>query len=496
MTETAPPGTTGRFTFLSGLALLGGPLLTLITVFSAPPTSALDIPAWRLIGLTLWMIVWWITEVVPIPATALLPIPFMPLLGIAQQKPVTASYAHPLIFLFLGGFLLAASMQRWGLHRRIALSIVNVLGTSPRAIIGSFMLATAFLSMWISNTATTIMMFAVGLSLIQFLAGTAENTSGMRNFGVALMLGIAYGASIGGVGTLVGTPPNALLAGFLAETYDYTLTFASWMLIGVPFVIIMLPAGWFWMTRFAFPLKNVMFDQAKDMIKSELDAMGIMSGPEKTVMVVFVLTALSWIFRKWLVSLSGVKFTDTTVAMVAASLLFVLPASLQRKEFVLDWKSARKVPFGVLFLFGGGLALAGAFKSTGLAQIIGNLIGGETGVSIWPVILAVTVTVVFLTELTSNTATTATFLPIMGAIAVGLGMTPLLLTIPVALSASAAFMLPVATPPNAIVFAYEEIKVQDMVKAGIAFNIMAIILIMAIMRFLVHPMIPSILGCP
>ncbi|MDP7420346.1 MAG: SLC13 family permease [bacterium] len=329
------------------LSLVVGPILALIPFLYDPPGD-LKVGAWRLIGLTLWMVAWWITEAVPIPATALLPIPFMPLLGIAGQKTVTSSYAHPLIYLFFGGFMIAAAMQRWGLHRRIALTTVNVLGTSPSGIIGSFMLA------------------------------------------------------------------------------------------------------------------------------------------------VFILTALFWIFRKWLVRMSGVDFSDTTIAMVAAIVLFMLPVSLQEKKFVLDWKSGKQIHWGVLILFGGGLALAGAFKSTGLAESIGNLVKGWQEINPWLIVLMVTTIVVFLTELTSNTATAATFLPIMGAVALGFGKNPLLLTIPVTIAASAAFMLPVATPPNAIVFAYEELKVSDMVKAGIALNIFAILTIMLLMYFLVVPLLSTI----
>ncbi len=454
------------------IGLLGGPIVAALILLSSAP-EGMPLAAWHLVAMACWMVIWWLTEAIPIPATALLPIVVMPLLEIDKIKPVAANYGHPLIFLFLGGFLLAAAMQHVGLHRRIALQIVSRVGTSPSRIILGFMLATAFLSMWISNTATTIMMFAVGLSVIDFVAKQTDDKKIVRNFGVALMLSIAYSASIGGVGTLIGTPPNALLASFLQNTYNIEITFFNWMLLGVPVVAIMLPITWLLLTRLLFPSHQIAIEDPGSVVKTELAALGIMSRGEKLVAIVFFGAALGWIFRSLLVDLTGLPLNDTIIALLAALILFAVPISRSRGEFALDWEAARNVPWGVLLLFGGGLALAGGFKGTGLAEWIGNAVAGVE-VSTIVLVLLVTVAIVYLTEITSNTASTATFLPILAAVAVGLGLDPLILCVPVALGASMAFMMPVATPPNAIVFSYELMELRDMVRAGFLLNLVAI----------------------
>ena len=464
------------------IALIGGPLLAIVLLFLSAP-EGMSPEAWRLVALAVWMVIWWLGEAVPIPATALLPIPMMPLLGIEEMGPVAANYGHTLIFLFLGGFLLAAAMQRWGLHKRIALNIVNIVGTSPSSIIAGFMFATAFLSMWISNTATTIMMYAVGISVIGFIAQKAPDKATVRNFGVALMLGIAYSASIGGVGTLIGTPPNALLASFLQSTYNIQIDFFTWMKFGIPVVIVMLPLAWIMLTKIIFPARNLKIGDAGNVIKNELAGLGAMSKGEKAVAIVFACAALSWILRKQLVAWTGLAINDTSIALLAALVLFAWPISRDKGHFAVDWDAARNVPWGVLLLFGGGLALATGFKVTGLAEWIGQQVSGFE-VSTWALIFIVLTAIVYLTEITSNTATTATFLPILGAVAVGLSIAPQALVIPVALAASMAFMMPVATPPNAIVFSYEELRLGDMVKAGFWLNIIAIIVGFGAMYYL------------
>lgn len=464
------------------IALLAGPLAAIVLLV-LPAPEGMSLEAWRLVALAAWMVIWWLGEAVPIPATALLPIPMMPLLGIAEMKPVAANYGHTLIFLFLGGFLLAAAMQRWGLHKRIALKIVSVVGTSPGSIIAGFMFATAFLSMWISNTATTIMMYAVGISVIGFIAQKTSEKSVVRNFGVALMLGIAYSASIGGVGTLIGTPPNALLASFLQTTYDIQVDFFTWMKFGIPVVIVMLPVAWIMLTKMIFPTRHLNIGDAGSVIKGELAALGAMSKGEKAVAIVFVCAALGWILRKQLVAWTGLSINDTSIALLAALTLFAWPISREKGHFAVDWDAARHVPWGVLILFGGGLALATGFKGTGLAEWIGQQVSGFD-VSTWMLVFIILVAIVYLTEITSNTATTATFLPILGAVAVGLGIDPQVLVVPVALAASMAFMMPVATPPNAIVFSYEELRLGDMVKAGFWLNIIAVLVNFCAMYFL------------
>ncbi len=464
------------------LGLVGGPLLAgLVLVLPAP--EGMPPEAWRLVAMAVWMVVWWLTEAIPIPATALLPIILMPLLGIDGMREVTANYANPLIYLFLGGFLLAAGMQRVGLHRRIALQIVSRVGTSPDRIILGFMLATGFLSMWISNTATAIMMYAVGLSVIGFVASKTDDDRVVRNFGVALMLAIAYSASIGGIGTLIGTPPNALLASFLAETYDIRITFFSWMLIGVPIVVVMLPAAWLLLTRVLFPAHQIAIADAGSVVARELAALGAMRRGEKLVGLVFLGAALSWILREPLVAVTGLAIDDTMIAMIAAMILFAVPISRARGEFALDWQAARDLPWGILLLFGGGLALASGFGKTGLAEWIGDSVAG-LDIGTLTLVFIVTAAIVYLTEITSNTASTATFLPVLGAVAVGLALDPLVLTVPVAIGASMAFMMPVATPPNAIVFSYERMKLSDMVRAGFLLNIVGIAVIFAVFVWL------------
>ncbi len=458
------------------ISILAGPIVCAILLLMDAP-AGLSPEAWKLVAVVSWMVIWWMTEAAPVAVTALLPIILMPLFGIAGQKAVASSYAHPLIYLFLGGFLIAVAMQRWGLHKRIALTVVRMTGTSSSAIIGGFMGATAFLSMWISNTATTLMMFTVGISLIEFISAKGKDPAQVRRFGIALMLGIAYSASIGGVATLIGTPPNTLLASVMSDSYGVEIDFITWMMMGLPITIIMLPVVWFLLTRVIFPVGKLDLEGADELVSRELKALGVMSRGEKVVLTVFLATVFCWIFRKLIVSFTGLALTDTSIALIAASLLFVIPVSLEKKQFTADWSGAKNIPWGVLLLFGGGLALAGAFKSTGLAASIGDAVASLNAFDIAIIIAVTIVTIIFLTEITSNTATTATFLPILGAVAVGLEFSPLVLAIPAALAASMAFMMPVATPPNAIVFSYDGMQIKDMMKAGLWLNVITIALI-------------------
>lgn len=473
-----------RWGFYRLIALIAGPLLAGL-LMQLPAPGGMSPEAWSLVALLAWMVIWWLSEAVPIAVTSLLPIPMMPLFGVAEMKTVGSSFGHPLIFMFLGGFMLAAAMQRWGLHRRIALHIVAMVGTTPSRVIGGFMLATAFLSMWISNTAATIMMYAVGLSVIDFVAHKMTNERMVRNFGVALMLCIAYSATIGGIGTLIGTPPNALLASFLSSTYDIKIDFVTWMAFGIPIVMVMLPLCWLLLTQVIFPSEELRIGDVSQVVRDELSSLGAMNKPEKAVAIVFVCAALGWIFRQPIAGVTGLAINDTTVALVAALALFAWPVSGKADQFVLDWKVAKDIPWGVLLLFGGGLALAGAFGSTGLAEWIGNSVS-SVSVNQWILILVIVASIVYLTEITSNTASTATFLPILGAVAIGLGMDPRLLAVPVAVGASMAFMMPVATPPNAIVFSYEKLQLSDMIRAGLWLNLIAIGVTFIAMYLLSH----------
>ncbi len=454
------------------------------------------------------MVVFWVTEALPIPVTALFPIVLFPLCtwGRITVASATAPYAHQLIFLFLGGFVLALGMQRWGLHRRLALQTILLVGTSPAALVGGFMAAAAFLSMWVSNTATVIMMLPIALSVIELVRremlrpsrspgaateGQSTNKAGSFNFAICLLLGTAYASSIGGIGTLIGTPPNALLAAYLEDQHDIKITFVRWMGVGLPLVVTFVPITWFVLTKLVFPIRETTIPGGRDLIRRELQRQGPMSRAEVSVLVIFVLTATAWITRPLLLELlpragageptSGDPITDAGIAIAAAVLLFLIPVDAKRGVFLLSWKDVAKLPWGILILFGGGLSLASALKSAGVATFIGQGVSGLEHPPTVLLILIVTATIVFLTELTSNTATTATFLPILGAVSIGLGLNPLVLTVPAAIAASCAFMMPVATPPNAIVFSSGEITIPQMCKAGLWLNFIGIALVMALM---------------
>jgi sodium-dependent dicarboxylate transporter 2/3/5 len=471
------------------IGLLAGPLLMAV-MLALPAPTAMEPAAWRTAAVGVLMAVWWVTEAIPIPATALLPLALFPLLDVAPVRDAAAPYANPIIFLFLGGFIIALAMQRWGLHRRVALTVVLAMGTRPPRLIFGFMVATAFLSMWVSNTATAVMMMPIGLSVIGLVAprpdpahhdSEPEDASlpARLNFGTALMLGIAYAASIGGIGTLIGTPPNALLAGFLETTYGYEVGFARWMLVGVPLAAVSLPAAWWVLTRVAFPVRITEIPGGRAMIAERLQALGPPSAGERRVAAVFALTALAWVARPLLDDLVP-GLSDAGIAMLAALSLFLLPVDWRRGEFTMRWEDTADLPWGVLVLFGGGLSLAAAVTATGLAEWIGAAL---SGLDTWPtVLLVVTVTgvIVFLTELTSNTATAAAFLPILGPLAVALGENPLLLAVPAALGASCAFMMPVATPPNAIVYGSGYVTIPQMARAGLLLNVLLIAFITAV----------------
>lgn len=438
----------------------------------------------------------WVTEALPIAATALLPIALLPLLtggGISVGQ-ATAPYANDVIFLFMGGFMLALAMERWGLHRRIALHITLLMGTRPASLIAGFMSASAFLSMWVSNTATVVMMLPIAASVIALVrreivqsgAKVSTGTGGQFHFALCLLLGTAYGASIGGVGTLIGSPPNLLMAGYL-RGLEVDISFFRWMLVGVPFVVVFIPIAWFVLIRFIYPLQIEELPGGRALIRRELDAQGPMTRAEAAVLLVFVCTALLWISRQWLAKialrsgdetwmpLAGLE--DSVIAIGAAMVLFGLPIDWKRGVFLLTWEQAVKLPWGTLILFGGGLSLARAVETSGLAACIGTGVQALQGIPTWAVVLVVITLLVFLTELTSNTATIATFLPVLAAVAVGLGIEPALVIVPASISVSLAFMMPVATPPNAIVFGTGEVTIAQMCRAGLVLNLIGIALV-------------------
>jgi sodium-dependent dicarboxylate transporter 2/3/5 len=448
------------------VGLLSGPLAAVVIHWLLP--DALP-PAGRVTaGCAIWMAVWWLTEALPLPATALLPLAVFPLAGVASMKDAAAPYAHKLIFLFMGGFMIARAMESWNLHRRIALWAVKRAGDSPGRIVGAFMAVTAFLSMWVSNTATALMMVSIAASVVP-LGGRN------KNFATCLMLAIAYGASIGGVATLIGTPPNALLAAFVEQQYGLQISFARWMAFGVPFAALLLPATWWLLTHRLYPLESSVAGARPGRIKQSLAELGRMSVPEFRVAIVFFLTAAAWVFRPLLTRwFSGLD--DAGIAMLGALALFAMPAGEKDKR-LLDWSAAVKLPWGVLLIFGGGLSLAAAITQNGVADYLGGLFSGLQGSGVPLLVFGTATLIVFLTEMTSNTATTAAFLPIFAAVAVGAGVDPLVLLVPVAIGASCAFMMPVATPPNAIVFASGHVTIRQMARAGLWLNWLAIALV-------------------
>lgn len=466
------------------LGLILGPTLFALTLLFFRP-EGLSAAGRAVLASTFWIAVWWIMEVLPIAVTALLPIILFPLTGALDLSTTTAAFGHKYIFLYIGGFVLAIAIERWNLHRRIALSIINIIGTNVKSIILGFMVATAFLSMWISNTATSVMMLPIGMAIISQLKDN-PNTIEDENkiFGKALMLAIAYSASIGGIATLIGTPPNLVLAGIVQELYGIEITFLRWISIGLPISIFLAFICWKYLTEFAFTFKQKSFPGGKAEIQKQLKALGPISYEEKLVLIVFIGTAAAWISRSFLISRFVQAIDDTIIAILAAVILFLLPAGKGKDRKIIKWKEAVTLPWGVLLLFGGGLALAEGFKSSGLADWIGDQLTLLQGISLILLLLTLVAAVNFLTEITSNLATTAMLLPILAPLALVIDVHPFILMVGATLAASCAFMLPVATPPNAVVFGAGYLKIPDMVRAGIWMNILSIVVITLVVYLL------------
>jgi sodium-dependent dicarboxylate transporter 2/3/5 len=492
------------------LGLIAGPVLALaayllLGLTEAADSGVLSESARRVAAIAVLMATWWLAEAIPLAATALIPVAVMPLLGIASLPRIAAPYASDIIFLFAGGLLLGMAMERWGLHRRIALITISFVGTRPTMLVGGFMLATAILSLWVSNTATAVMMTPIALSVITLVFSRLGTGAEMlaegnalhaidpaapgRNFAVCLLLGVAYAASIGGVGTLIGTPPNALLAGF-ARREGFEITFVRWLWVGIPFVAVFLPVAWLLMTRVLVPIRITEIPGGSDFIRVERGRLGPMSPGEWATFTIFCLAAVLWV-REPILAILGEMFslkgtplalvadrlTDAGVSVMAGLALFIVPVSLRRSEFVLDWHHASRLPFEILVLFGGGLALAAAISETGLDAFIGSLFGALSGFHPLLIVLIVSSVVIFLTELTSNTAVAATFLPILHSAAPEIGVHPLLLLIPATIAASWGFMLPMGTPPNAIAFATGQVTIPLMARTGFWLNAAGIIVI-------------------
>ena len=462
-------------------------LLALVYTLVSAPLAGMSEQAWATAGVGMLMVIWWTTLVLPVPVTSLLPIVLFPLIGISTVREAVLPYSNPVIFLLLGGFIIATALQRWQLHKRLALLILRMAGSHPSTIVGGFMIASAFLSMWISNTATTIMMLPIAISLAKVLLDNQQKEI-TDKFTICLMLGIAYAASIGGTGTLIGTPPNAMMAAFMSETYNIQIGFAKWMTFSIPIICILLPLTWLLLTRLIFTFDIPQNQSIVKVVNSELKSMGPISTPEKRTAIVFFIIALAWITRPILQKLPGLsELSDTTIAISGAISLFLISSGDKRENStkLLNWETATNIPWGVLLLFGGGLSLAAMIGSSGLAIWFGNVLSVLTNFHIFILILSIITLVIFLTELTSNTATTATLLPILGGIAIAASIEPILLIAPMALSASCAFMLPVATAPNAIVFGSGKVSIPQMAKAGFCLNLLVITLITPMVYFLI-----------
>lgn len=477
--------------------LILGPLLFFLTIFLFNPET-LSNGGKMVLATTLWVATWWITEAIPIPAASLLPIILLPLTGALEGSAVTASYGDPIVFLFLGGFMIALAMERWNLHKRIALNIISVVGTSTSNIILGFMIATGFLSMWVSNTAAVMMMVPIATAITYQVSQSLKNSKEdysleEEKFSKALLFAVGYAGTIGGLGTLIGTPPNLLLAGIVQELYGIQISFATWILYAAPVVIVLLLTTWLYLTKIAHPIKLKHLPGGKELIKSEKNSLGKISYEEIAVSIVFVFAAFMWITRTFLwenenfLVIPGIN--DTMIAITAGVLLFLIPSRAKQGR-ILDWTVAKDIPWGILLLFGGGLAIAAGFKETGLATWIGEQLTILEGVNFILMILLTTALVLFLTEITSNTATATMILPVLASLAVAINVHPYALMVPAAMAANCAFMLPVGTPPNAIIFATGKIKIIEMVKNGFWVNIACVILITAAVYFY----LPAIFG--
>ena len=468
------------------VGLFLGPSLALLMLLSSAP-EGLSESGWNTAAIGVLMAVWWATEAVPIAVTALLPLVCFPLLGVATIQNTAAPYANKVIYLFLGGFIVAFAMQRWNLHKRIALTVLQHVGGNGRSLVGGFMLASAVISMWVMNTSTTMMLLPIAVSIITVIhnsvAGLDEKAK--QDFQYSLLLGVAYGATIGGMATLVGTAPNALLAAFMQENYGTEIDFARWMLVGLPLSAMMLPLAWLTLTRLVFKVDFKTSGEGRAALQKMKDDMGRITIPEKRVAIVFVLMAMTWVLRPMLIKLPGLSaLDDSGIAMAGAISLFLIPSGEKSDPMLLRWHYAEKLPWSVLILFGGGLTLASAVTRTGLAEWLGSALQAVGMLPLAVIVIIAAAMIIFLTELTSNIATTATFLPVVGAIAIESGFDPIVLTVPVTFAASCAFMLPVATPPNAIVFGSGMLTIPKMVRAGMMLNIVGIVLVSTVALFL------------
>jgi len=469
------------------VGLLLGPLLFVITLLFFDP-EGLSYEARAVLATTLWVATWWITEALPIPGTSLLPVVLLPITGAVDSAAVTSAYGDDIIFLFLGGFFIATAMEKWNLHKRMALAIIDFVGTSTQRILLGFMIATAFLSMWVSNTASVMMMIPMALAITAQVATALKGTPEERDLPVfekSLIFGVGYAGTIGGIGTLIGTPPNIILAAQARQLFDVEITFASWMMVGVPVVILLLSIAWVYLGRVAFRMRIKELPGGRRMIHEERKALGRISFEEKAVASVFAFAAFMWITRGFIWADLLPEIRDGMIAVFSALVLFAMPAKSHLARRVLDWRDAVKIPWGILLLFGGGLAIATGFRETGLSEWIGTQLTILDGFHLLVIVTCATMLILFLTEITSNTATATMILPVVASLALALNIHPFALMIPCAMAANCAFMLPVGTPPNAIIFATNKLSIMDMVRVGFLMNVIAVLMIVLMIYFLV-----------
>ncbi len=465
------------------IGLFLGPILFLIIQFTS--ISFISDTADTVIAAAVWMVIWWITEAVSISVTALLPLLLFPLFKIMPMDEVGANYGSKIVFLFFGGFILALALEKVNLHKRIALTIIKLTGTSPDRVILGFMIATAFMSMWISNTASTVVMLPIAMSVINLLINDEDGFSKPdKNFALSVMLGIAFAANAGGIATVIGTPPNSVLIGLLENEYNIQISFVKWMSFGLPFSVLLVSIVYLILVKILFPCKGLVFGTLNSVINNELNMLGKLSRKEKHVLVIFAVIVSLWIFRSLINQLiPSLGLNDTMISIFGAIVLFAIPHNLKKGNFILQWKDTQKLAWGILILFGGGLALAKGMSTSGIVDVVANSIS-NANISILVAVSLLIILMLFMTELMSNVALTAVLAPVVAGIAIGLEIPILHLLIPVTIASSCAFMLPMATPPNAIVFASGFIKVHQMARAGIILNLISVALLILLFQFI------------
>jgi solute carrier family 13 (sodium-dependent dicarboxylate transporter), member 2/3/5 len=460
------------------LSFLLGVVLSLFMFLANP--FALDANANKAVAVAVLMITWWISEALPMPAVALIPLVLHPLFKISTIEEASKAYSNPVIFLFMGGFMIGLAIEKWNLHKRIALNIVKQTGTSGNRIILGFIIATGFLSMWLSNTATTMMMFPIALSVIAVMKEHEQTGTSINNFSMVLMLVIAYASNIGGMATIIGTPPNVAFVAFIEKKYGYTVQFADWMMVCTPLAILLLAALYWVLVKWMFPSHIKNSSDANNFIDDEIKSLGKLSVAEKRVLVIFIITALLWITKDLLNRLNLFKLDDNMIAILGALALFATPSGFTKEDkpqMVLEWKDTSKMAWGILLLFGGGIALANSLEKAGVMAQVGNWLASFSNVNGFVLVLMIVIVSIFLSEVMSNVAQVIVLSPVLAALADALHLDPLLLGIPMTLAASAAAMMPMGTPPNAIVFSSGHIKLKDMLRAGLVMNIISIVLI-------------------